>query len=78
LALYKLSKYLHKSSKNIFDQAHRPGGATPFTGIYRCDNCGNEIASTAGHPLPPFNHAEHTGNKGAVGWRAIVLAESAE
>jgi len=44
-----------------FDTIHAPGQPAPFSGIYRCINCGFEAVSTRGHQLPPeANCAQHS------------------
>ena len=75
MALYKNGAYFKTSDSNAFDQLHQPGAATPHSGIYRCENCGDEVASNAGNPLPPQNHRQHNPNVGAIRWRMIVYAQ---
>lgn len=72
MALYKYSQYLDHSSHQAFDQIHRPGETTPFSGIYRCEGCGKNEVSVAGRPLPPQNHHQHTMSQGAIRWRLIA------
>ena len=74
MALYKDSSYLGISSDVAFDTLHQPGSTTPHSGIYRCENCGDEVASNAGNPLPPQNHRQHNPAKGAIRWRMILYA----
>jgi hypothetical protein len=76
MALYKHQQYLQQSTHEAFDSLHSLGAATPFSGIYKCANCGDEIASNKGNPLPPQNHKQHDPNKGKVLWRLIVFAET--
>jgi hypothetical protein len=45
MALYKSSQYLKKAGREDFDQINAPGTATPHFGIYRCESCGDEMAS---------------------------------
>ena len=74
MALYKDGKYLAKSEDQAFDSLHRPGETTPYSGIYRCETCGDEVASNAGNPLPPQNHHQHNPASGQILWRMIVYA----
>ncbi len=76
MAWYKYPQFLQKSDNAAYDTLHSPGDATPFSGIYRCENCGDEVASNKGNPLPPQNHKQHDPAKGKVLWRLIVFAES--
>ncbi len=76
MALYKYSQYINTSNDKAFDTIHTPGSATPHSGIYRCEGCGEEIASNAGNPLPPQNHHQHSPNQGLIRWRLSVYAQS--
>jgi hypothetical protein len=75
MALYKYSQFVGVNQEEIFDQINSPGHAAPRSGIYRCEGCGREAASTQGHPLPPQNHHEHSLLQGAIRWRLIVFAD---
>lgn len=76
MARYKNSTHLHSSNNSEFDTPYSPGVNTPRSGIYRCDNCGREIASNVGNPLPPQSHNQHSANNGPIQWRLIVATES--
>lgn len=76
MALYKHSRYLHLSQHASFDSIQAPGTTTPYSGIYRCEGCGHEIASNAGNPLPPQNHHQHTPSQGTIRWRLVVFAQT--
>lgn len=71
MALYKYSQNLQTSSHEAFDQEHSPGVSAPLPGIYKCTNCGDEIAIAGGHTLPPQNHRQHTTTK-PIKWKLIV------
>lgn len=73
--LYKYSQFLEKSDHNAFDLIHEAGVQTPHSGIYRCEGCGHCVTSVYGHPLPPQNHHQHTGQQGRIRWRLIVSHE---
>jgi hypothetical protein len=75
MALYRYSQYLTTSTDKAFDTLSSPGTQTPYSGIYRCEGCGSEIASNAGNPLPPQNHHQHTTAQGSIRWRLIVFAK---
>jgi hypothetical protein len=76
MALYKYSQHLGTSDHGAFDSTHSPGTSTPYSGIYRCEGCGDEIASNAGNPLPPQNHHQHSTSQGAIRWRLIVYTQT--
>jgi len=74
MAIYRYSQFLEQSEHEAFNQLHHPGVATPYSGIYRCENCGVNEVSTYGHPLPPQNHHQH--NPAApILWRLIVATK---
>lgn len=72
MAIYKYPQFLAQHQSAAFDTTHGPGTATPYSGIYRCENCGDNIAANQGQPLPPQNHRQHDPTKGAIVWRLIV------
>jgi hypothetical protein len=75
MASYKYSQYLSRSEDGVFDRTNGPGSATPFSGIYRCEGCGREIAANEGAPMPPQNHHQHSPQQGSVRWKLIVWAD---
>jgi hypothetical protein len=73
MALYKYGSYLAQSQHANFDLERSPGVVVPDSGIYRCVNCGDEIAANKGNPLPPQNHHQH--RSGApIRWKLLVCA----
>ena len=74
MALYQDTATVQQTTHEAFDAKHKPGAATPFSGVYRCETCGDEIASNKGNPLPPQNHAQHSGDKPIV-WKLQVYAQ---
>jgi hypothetical protein len=75
MAQYKYSKYLNQKDHEAYDELHSPGGKCPNSGIYRCEGCGDEIASNKGNPFPPQNHHQHNPSQGAIRWKLIVFAQ---
>lgn len=75
MATYKYSTYLAHNDHAAFDTVSSPGTAAPFSGIYRCEGCGSEVASNQGQPLPPQNAHQHATHQGAIRWRLIVYAD---
>jgi hypothetical protein len=73
--MYKYGNYLQQNNHSAFDSVHTPGTGTPDSGIYRCEACGDEVASNKGNPLPPQNHHQHSPGLGAIRWRLIVFAQ---
>jgi len=74
MALYKFGDYLRHSPHALFDEVHAPGTAGPYSGIYRCTACGDEVACNARQPLPPQNHRQHTPAQGSIRWKLLVLS----
>jgi hypothetical protein len=75
MALYKDLKYLTKTEDAAFEAVHPPGGAVPFSGIYRCEGCGHEVVAEHARQFPPQNHPQHAPAQGAIRWRLIVFAQ---
>ena len=75
MALYNQFQYLMSSNDRGFDAIHDPGAAAPHAGIYRCEECGQEVVSSEGKPLPPQNHHQHRQGQGAIRWRLVVCAQ---
>lgn len=73
MALYRDAVYLTQVQSDVFDKEFTPGQAASHSGIYRCKNCGSEIAANIGNPLPPENHSQHTA-PGPIRWKLIVWA----
>ena len=59
MAQYKYGGYLTQSNHSEYDNIYCPGSIAPNSGIYRCEACGDEVASNKGNPLPPQNHHQH-------------------
>jgi ribosomal protein L37AE/L43A len=76
MALYKYASVLMTSNSDAFDKVSSPGVRALYSGIYRCEGCGHEIASNAQNPLPPQNHHQHTTAQGSVRWKLIVYAQT--
>jgi hypothetical protein len=72
MALYKYGNKLTQSQDVAFDTTHSPGSAAPHPGIYRCTNCGDEIAIAGGHILPPQNHKQHNPTNGKIAWQLLI------
>lgn len=72
MAYYKYSRYLSQSDHQFFDTIYEPGTVTPYSGIYRCEECGREDTSVKGKPLPPQNHHQHQYGQGPIRWRLVV------
>lgn len=72
MAWYKYDKDVSKNSHANFDKVWKPGEIPPDNGIYRCQGCGDEIASNEGVQLPPQNHHQHSPLQGVIRWQMIV------
>ena len=75
MAQYKYSSYLKQLDNDEYDKTYTPGQNCPNSGIYRCETCGDEIASNKGNPFPPQNHHQHAPGAGAILWKLIVFAQ---
>jgi hypothetical protein len=75
MALYKYGNYLTESTHAAFDTLHSPGQTCPDSGIYRCEGCGDEIASNKDNPFPPQNHHQHSSAQGSIRWKVIVFSQ---
>lgn len=75
MAIYSNPAFLKSSTDAAFSNTHSPGISAPYSGIYRCDGCGSEVASNQGQPLPPQNHHQHSYAQGLIRWRLAVFAE---
>lgn len=73
MASYKYGQYLTENNHAEFDREWSPGSVPPNSGIYRCKNCGDEIAANKGNPLPPQNHHQHANSKPII-WQLLVFA----
>jgi hypothetical protein len=75
MADYKYASILELSNDEVFDLLYRPATAAPYSGIYRCEECGREAASIKDKELPSQNHHQHRPNQGPILWRLIVRRE---
>lgn len=75
MAQYKYGQYLYKSEHAAYDIVYKPGEICPDSGIYRCEGCGDEIASNKNNPFPPQNHPQHAPGQGAIRWKLLVFAQ---
>jgi hypothetical protein len=73
VALYKDASKLAKHESTAFDEKLKPGTVVSNSGIYRCSNCGDEIAANKGNPLPPQNHHQHK-PPAPILWQLLVCA----
>lgn len=73
MASYKYAKHLTQNDSDQFDIEFKPGEVPHNSGIYRCKNCGDEIAANKGNPLPPQNHHQHA-NGLPIRWNLLVYA----
>lgn len=73
MALCKQIAVIRLGTDLAFTGTHFPGECTPRSGIYRCDQCGSEVAANRGEALP--NDHRHAPATGVIRWRLIVAAE---
>lgn len=75
MAGYKYNAYIAQSDSDAYDKLHTPGTSVPYSGIFRCQGCGREIAANEGDPFPPQNHHQHSTQQGSIRWRLAVWAD---
>lgn len=75
MAMYKDANKMVQSDSGEFDKIHTPGSDAPYSGIYRCNGCGYEVASNEFQPLPTQSHATHPASLGAIRWQLVVFAQ---
>jgi len=71
MAWFKYKEFLKYSDSSAYDDVHKPGTATPHSGVYRCESCGVEIVSEKGRTLPP-THA-NVARAHTITWRLAVF-----
>ena len=72
MPFYRDINHLHLGYGTAFDHVLNPGFRAQHSGIYRCEGCGREVSSTAGHTLPPQNHHQHSYLQGTIRWKLVV------
>ena len=72
MAVYKHDNYLRHRNDAIFDTLLETNTAAPYSGIYRCEICGQEVISQKSTPLPPETHHKHPHHQEAIHWRLTV------
>ncbi len=73
MVLYKYNNCFQQNNHKNFDTELSPGNIPPDSGIYRCVNCGDEIAANKGNPLPPQNHHQHN-PPSPIRWKLVACA----
>jgi len=74
---YKNGNYFSHMTGAAFDVLYKPGERAPLSGIYRCENCTDEIAHNGGNQLPPQNHHQHKSRLLPILWRLIAATRQA-
>ena len=72
MAFYQNGNILQHITNAAFDAIHKPGESVPYSGIYHCEHCNEQIVSTFGNPFPPQNHHQHDQSQ-PIRWRLIVI-----
>jgi hypothetical protein len=72
--IFKHGNLFKQQHGPAFDTVHSPGWRVPFSGIYRCCGCGDEIASNKGTIFPSQSHRQHQAGYGAVRWQLVAAA----
>lgn len=72
---YKHGSKLTQHNDAAFDAVYHPGQAVPYSGIYKCNGCGHEIAANKGDPFPPQNKHQHENRAVPIAWQLIVATK---
>lgn len=75
MAAYKYPGNFVQMDWLAFDQALPPGTPLKISGIYRCTQCGDEIAANKGDPLPPQNRHQHKNPFLPIEWKLVAAAQ---
>lgn len=76
MALYRDDKRVLRAKEGpAWEKIWKPGETPDFAGIYRCEGCGDEIASNKSVRLPTQNHRQHSPNQGDIRWRLLVATQ---
>jgi hypothetical protein len=73
MAKYKYPHHMVQSDVGAFDKEWLPGQIAVNGGIYRCKNCGDELAIARGQALPTGHHQHPV--LGPVIWSLLVFAQ---
>ena len=76
MAFYQDRNELSYKESPEFAPTFKPGAITPYSGIYICTNCRDEIAANQGNPLPPQNHRQHQNLLKPIEWRLLVRTQT--
>ena len=74
MAAYKYSGNLHQINHETFHIEFPPWESATFAGIYRCENCEDEIGIAKGHTLPSQNHHQHQNKQLPIKWKLLFCA----
>ena len=75
MALYQNGSELTHKVDPKFNAKHKPGSIGPYSGIYMCLACRDEVACNAGNPLPPQNHRQHKPSAGPIVWQLLIQTQ---
>jgi hypothetical protein len=76
MALYRDENLVVKANPHAaWEKIWKPGETPDYAGIYRCQGCGDEIASNKNVQLPTQNHRQHSTSQGAIRWKLLVLTQ---
>lgn len=69
--------YFDRRDNPVFNVLYKPGEHAPYSGIYRCEYCADEIAHNGGNPLPTQNLHQHKNRLLPIRWRLIAATLTA-
>lgn len=74
MAYFKYAEAFQHASGPVFDLVFTPGRRVPYSGIYRCTGCGDEVALNKGTPFPSQNHHQHRPHYTRIRWQLVAAA----
>ena len=69
MAIYRYPQFLLRVDHTLFETLHAPGTSAPYSGIYRCHVCGQEIVAMRNESLPAADHHDHVIGDGPMRWQ---------
>lgn len=74
MAYFKYKHFIIQSESSAFDITFEPNDKVLISGIYRCENCGENATFVCGHKIPPQNHHQHENQQLPIIWRLVASA----
>ena len=69
MAIYKYPQFLLRVDHTLFETQNATGAPAPYSGIYRCSICGQEIVAKRNEVLPSADHHPHYLGDDVMHWQ---------